>query len=218
MMLSWQVITRVHAIDGKVVGSVTHPVFPQRGRTMRIQAIQEKTRDFLEDLKDGISTPAQMEADALAKELTQTDNLGSRGELYVALQFMFIALILVPPFDLTPVSQVAGGFAVLIGSAIIVAGSNALGKNLTPLPVPRDSATLTTDGMYKWMRHPLYTGLIIATTGFAAVVQDSTRALFALGLTIVLMWKAEFEEKELVSKFGDKYKQYIKDTKRFWFF
>jgi len=185
---------------------------------MRLHAVQEKTSEFLQDLKDGITGQSSMEADAVAKELLQTDKIGSRGELYVVAQFLFIALVLFSPVNLKPVSQVIGAGAVLAGLAIIVAGANALGKNLTPLPVPRDSATLSTDGMYKWMRHPLYTGLILTSVGIAAVSQDSTRALFALGLTVVLAFKATFEEEQLLAKFGEKYEGYMQDTKKFWVF
>lgn len=190
-------------------------VAPKRGR---LHAVQDKASEFIEDLKDGITGKSSMEADAVAKELLQVDKIGSRGEAYVIAQVLLIALVVFPPVNLKPVSQVIGAGAVLAGLAIIVAGSNALGKNLTPLPVPRDSATLSTDGMYKWMRHPLYTGLILISVGIAAVSQDSTRALFALGLTIVLSFKATFEEEQLLAKFGDKYEQYMKDTKKFWFF
>lgn len=187
-------------------------------RSMRLRATHEKASEFIKDLKDGITGESTMEASTVAKEMLQTDKIGSRGEIYVAAQFLFIVLVLLPPVDLKPVSQVIGVGAVLTGLAIIVAGSNALGKNLTPLPVPRDNATLSTDGMYKWMRHPLYTGLMLASTGIAAVTQDSTRALFAVGLIVVLSLKAGFEEDQLIDKFGEKYEQYMKETKRFWFF
>lgn len=212
------VTRRAAAASGNIRDFVRPPGTSRSDRAMRIQAIQEKASDFAKDLKDGLTTPGNIGGDGLATELLQTDKLGARGEIYVALQFVFIALVIVSPVDLRPVSQIVGIVAVLMGLAIIVAGSNALGKNLTPLPVPRDSATLTTDGMYKWMRHPLYTGLILAAGGVAAASQDSSRALFALGLTVVLMMKAEFEEKQLIAEFGEKYEQYMNDTKRFWFF
>lgn len=185
---------------------------------MRLRATEEKASEFIKDLKDGITGKSTLETAAVAKELLQTDKIGSRGEIYVVAQFLFIALVVYPPVDLKTVSQVIGVGAVLTGLAITVAGSNSLGKNLTPLPVPRDSATLTTDGMYKWMRHPLYTGLMLISVGIAAVLQDSTRALFAAALVVALSFKAEFEEKQLLDKFGDKYVQYMKETKRFWFF
>ena len=34
-------------------------------------------------------------------------------------------------------------------------GLQNLGKNLTPLPKPRDSNSLITDGIYSYCRHPM---------------------------------------------------------------
>ena len=98
------------------------------------------------------------------------------------------------------------------------AGSNAMGKSLTPLPAPRADAALVKTGMFEYMRHPLYTGLMLFTTGLAALTEDASRALFAGGLIVLLAFKSEFEEQKLLEKFGDEYAAYQKKVKRFGLF
>lgn len=95
------------------------------------------------------------------------------------------------------------------------AGSNALGKSLTPLPAPRPGAALVTDGLYKHVRHPMYAGLLLVSGGFAAVTLDPTRALFAAALLVLLSFKAAAEEERLVDTYGDDYERYMAAVKRF---
>lgn len=90
-----------------------------------------------------------------------------------------------------------------------------MGKSLTPLPAPRPDATLVTSGMFAYFRHPLYTGLMLFSTGLAALTEDASRALFAGGLVVLLSFKAEFEERQLLDRFGDEYGEYQKRVKRF---
>jgi protein-S-isoprenylcysteine O-methyltransferase Ste14 len=63
----------------------------------------------------------------------------------------------------------------------------------------------------------MYTGLILIATGVAAASADSTRMLLALGLLGLLTFKSEFEEKGLVELYGDRYRTYQRQVRRFGF-
>lgn len=67
------------------------------------------------------------------------------------------------------------------------------------------------------MRHPMYTGLILLTTGVAATSADSTRMLFAVGLAVLLTFKSEYEEKGLIAVYGEEYRTYQSKVRRFGF-
>jgi protein-S-isoprenylcysteine O-methyltransferase Ste14 len=81
--------------------------------------------------------------------------------------------------------------------------------------MPRTNATLVTSGPYRWMRHPMYTAalvLVIATTFLtaSAIVGIGGVVMFAL-----LAARSRIEERRLVEKFGDAYRDYQKRTGRF---
>ena len=67
-------------------------------------------------------------------------------------------------------------------------------------------------GPYRWVRHPIYTGLMVAMAG-TALARDQWRGLPAL----VLLWlsftvKRIKEEKFMRQTFGDRYIEYSKTT------
>jgi protein-S-isoprenylcysteine O-methyltransferase Ste14 len=177
-------------------------------------------KQFFETLKETLKAPdaSNFEPAELMKELKDTDQLGKRGELFVLGQFALIILVVFPAIDIHLPLQLLGFLSIGLGGSVIVAGSNSLGKSLTPLPAPRKSGTLVTDGMFKHMRHPLYAGLIFGSFGLSALTLDASRALFAVCLTVLLSYTASYEEARLVDKFGADYEKYMASVKRFGLF
>lgn len=80
------------------------------------------------------------------KEVIDSPDMGRRGEAYFAAQVALALLVAFPPGFLRPLADAAGWLAVGGGLGLLVAGQQALGANLSPLPKPRDSATLVTTG------------------------------------------------------------------------
>jgi protein-S-isoprenylcysteine O-methyltransferase Ste14 len=110
-------------------------------------------KDFMTDLQSAVSSTekSKVDTDYLVSQLTETGQLGKRGEALFVGQVVLMLLVLLPPVDLHVVTQLLGVGAISGGLAITVAGSKALGKNLAPLPVARASGgSLITDGMYKY--------------------------------------------------------------------
>ena len=63
-------------------------------------------------------------------------------------------------------------------------------------------------GLYKWVRHPIQTGLLI---GMWAVPQASmSHLMLAGGMTVYVFIGLYFEEKDLIREFGQTYRDYIK--------
>lgn len=74
---------------------------------------------------------------------------------------------------------------------------------------------LITKGIYQYVRHPIYGGLILMPTGALLVSGSFT---FIAGLIIILFAAEIFakrEEKLLTKHFGKKYVEYMKTTKKF---
>ncbi len=76
-----------------------------------------------------------------------------------------------------------------------------------------DDETLVVSGVYRYMRHPLYTGgmLVIWLT---PLMTTSVLAL-DLGLTLYLYIGSLFEERKLAGTFGNAYREYQRQVPRF---
>lgn len=77
---------------------------------------------------------------------------------------------------------------------------------LRQLGEPAKSPPLVTGGMYRWMRHPLYTGSML----FLWLIPEVSVNFFALNIAITLYFVigAMFEERKLERYFGKAYKDY----------
>lgn len=92
---------------------------------------------------------------------------------------------------------------------------SSIGSGITPTSATRKQHSLVTSGPYRWVRHPLYT---IASTLFVAFgMMADIWFIAALGmLTFVLMAiRKPKEEANLIEKFGDEYRDYMKRTGAF---
>lgn len=71
---------------------------------------------------------------------------------------------------------------------------------------------LVTDGIFRYIRHPHYTSVLVVNFGLAFFFY-STASLFIAALSIPLMiWSILDEEKLLISQYGDEYKSFMKKT------
>lgn len=92
---------------------------------------------------------------------------------------------------------------------------SSIGTGITPVSATRKEHKLVTNGIYRYIRHPLYT---IGSSLFISfgMMADSW-FIAALGiLTFILMAiRTPKEEANLIEKFGDEYREYMKRTGRF---
>ncbi|RJP57565.1 MAG: isoprenylcysteine carboxylmethyltransferase family protein [Ignavibacteriales bacterium] len=77
------------------------------------------------------------------------------------------------------------------------------------------SGHIVSDGMYKYIRHPQYTGLILIALGMVLGWATLTN-LIMLPIIIYMYYRLSLrEEKHMIEEFGDAYIIYMKHTKRF---
>jgi protein-S-isoprenylcysteine O-methyltransferase Ste14 len=107
----------------------------------------------------------------------------------------------------------------LLGAALVVAGigfaiwaRRHLGKNWSAEVTIREEHKLIRSGPYKYIRHPIYTGLLAAVLGTAIVVSEY-RALVSLAI-FVIGWtlKAKKEEGFLALEFGPTFEEHKRLT------
>ena len=110
--------------------------------------------------------------------------------------------------------RVIGGLLAGAGAGFGVAGVLALGRQITPFPKPDAGALLVQRGIFRYVRHPLYTS-VMALAWAWGLVWASAAALVVAGLLCALLYfKARTEELWLREQFPD-YADYERRVRRF---
>jgi protein-S-isoprenylcysteine O-methyltransferase Ste14 len=139
----------------------------------------------------------------------------ARGAWYVVVQGALIGLILFGPQGsyLVTSEPLAGilqscGIAVgLLACLIMAIAVINLGRNLTPLPCPKDDAVLIQAGLYRFVRHPIYFGVLLAAFAWTLIFPGVYILMYSLGLFLLFDIKARREEVWLVERFPE-YQEY----------
>lgn len=133
---------------------------------------------------------------------------GSDG-LWVAGQFILLAAILVSPAaetvpgTLDSLRLVAGGILIVVGSVFALLGVVTLGDRLSAFPTPKPGISLVQTGVYGWVRHPIYTGVIAAALGWSLLRASPLGVVLSLSLILYFDRKAAYEEKKLTQTFPE---------------
>jgi protein-S-isoprenylcysteine O-methyltransferase Ste14 len=143
--------------------------------------------------------------------------MGRRGEGWFLLQMVIFAIILLAP-RLPAVMLPAGlRWAALlllaVGGLMGTWGMLALGPNLTPFPKPIANGSLVTKGPYGFVRHPIYSGLILGTLGWAIFRSNLLGVALALLLFIFFDLKSRQEERWLRESYPG-YAQYQRRVRK----
>jgi protein-S-isoprenylcysteine O-methyltransferase Ste14 len=132
--------------------------------------------------------------------------------LLVTIQFGALAAIALtgPWFPRQPFLLVLQGVGVFVGLWAIV---SIRPRDLNILPDPRDGAMLVRRGPYRYIRHPMYTGLLLATLPAVLAQPETIRVIAWLVLLADILIKLRHEERLLQAAF-DEYAAYQLETKR----
>ena len=110
---------------------------------------------------------------------------------------------------------------VLIGSILEMAGivgifasSYSIRTSLTAMPLPKEHGQLATNGLYKFVRHPMYTSVLAFSLGLALASGSAHKYLLVIGLYALFYYKSRYEEVYLGRKYAG-HKEYSNTTPRF---
>ncbi len=78
-----------------------------------------------------------------------------------------------------------------------------------------NTSILVVNGAYGYIRHPLYCSLLLGGLGVMLKHISSESIILTLLNIIALFETAKLEEKEMLTKFGSEYKEYMNKTKMF---
>ncbi|MBI5935629.1 MAG: isoprenylcysteine carboxylmethyltransferase family protein [Chloroflexi bacterium] len=92
---------------------------------------------------------------------------------------------------------------------------SSIGSGITPTSSTRAEHKLVTNGIYRYIRHPLYTIGSSFIISFGLMADNWFIAMFGLLAFILMAIRTPKEEANLIEKFGDEYREYMKRTGAF---
>jgi protein-S-isoprenylcysteine O-methyltransferase Ste14 len=117
-----------------------------------------------------------------------------------------------------PINQFWGGFGfvfIIYGLIIRWIAILQLGKSFTVDVAITSSSNLKTDGIYKRIRHPSYSGILLIVVGFSAIMSSLYSFLvLVVPVFIAINYRINIEEKVLINEFGESYRIYRSETKK----
>jgi protein-S-isoprenylcysteine O-methyltransferase Ste14 len=104
-----------------------------------------------------------------------------------------------------------GALWVAAGLGLAVWARWYLGRNWSGTVTLKEDHALVRTGPYRFARHPIYTGLLIALIGTAAAIGELRGVLAVACAFIGLVWKIRVEEERMRLTFPE-YEEYRKET------
>lgn len=111
--------------------------------------------------------------------------------------------------------QVGSWILLILSIYVVMTGFLLLKREGKPDSNFENTSLLVKTGIYGYIRHPLYLSIFLLGTGI--VLKDAGPFQMLLGIInlVAVYFTARIEENEMISKFGDEYREYMKETKMF---
>ncbi len=119
------------------------------------------------------------------------------------------------PGENDPMAHLVGRGLGLLGIALLIwAGWTLRRHNTTVLP-DKAATRLVTDGPFRFRRNPIYIADILILFGLAEITQNIWFVILAIPFALLVTWLAILpEERHLEDQFGDAYRDYKAQTRR----
>ena len=110
-----------------------------------------------------------------------------------------------------PSPEILGGLFVLAGLALTVWARVCLGRNWSGTVTVKQDHALVRTGPYALIRHPIYTGLLLALTGTTIAIGECRGVLGVVCALAGFLWKIRVEESRMRQTFPE-YERYRRQT------
>lgn len=119
-------------------------------------------------------------------------------------------------FPLAGAWRIAGGVLASGALPLIWWVQHHLGRNFSSELRIRPDHRLVTSGPYRYVRHPMYSVMVVTFAGYLLLTANWFLAGFGLAiLLLVMLFRTPREEAMLVAAFGDRYRDYMARTGRY---
>ena len=152
--------------------------------------------------------------------LRYSNNEEDKGSLWLIVLGILIPLIITIVLSYTNIGQISTSVSYL-GLTILLVGFLLrqysifiLGKFFTPVVEKQKDHKIIQHGLYKYIRHPSYTGLLLEITGFALSLSNIVSLIITLIFFIpAISYRIKIEEQFLSKQFKE-YEDYKKQTRK----
>jgi protein-S-isoprenylcysteine O-methyltransferase Ste14 len=141
----------------------------------------------------------------------------------VPLQVIPLAIVLVAPYSDRHGIAVLGEVEIIryLGLVLFCLGfigmhwaEASLEKQFSVYVTIQEDHKLVTDGLYRYLRHPRYLGIIVFTTGISLVFRSWLSLILVVVLTLILIWRIRSEEALMRQQFGTDWEAYSQKSWR----
>ncbi len=118
-----------------------------------------------------------------------------------------------PLYPPTETLRWTGVIVCAAGVGFAIWARHTLGTNWSGAPTIKEGHELVETGPYRYVRHPIYTGILLGIIG-AGIGSGQTKHLFVLAVVAALLWiKLKVEESLMRRQFPQAYPDYMRRTK-----
>jgi protein-S-isoprenylcysteine O-methyltransferase Ste14 len=109
----------------------------------------------------------------------------------------------------------SGLVVIILGIILRFVSVYSLGKFFTVDVTIRHDHRLMKDGIYKYLRHPSYSGSVLSFIGFGLSLNNwGSLIVISIPVLFAMISRIKTEEQVLSAEFGDEYTEYMKRTWR----
>ncbi|MCX6432972.1 MAG: isoprenylcysteine carboxylmethyltransferase family protein [Actinobacteria bacterium] len=142
-------------------------------------------------------------------------NQRALGWTLVGVQFaMLIVLILLPWRSPSLLSLAIGVPIAAAGAVLGLFAGRRLGRALTPTPVPLSGAGLRTDGAYRYVRHPIYSAVLLMVLGYVIAIGSLASVAWTVAILVFFMVKSRWEDRLLHAEYRAQWQDWARGTGR----
>ena len=138
------------------------------------------------------------------------------------LQLLSLAIVIVAPYtdrrDIAVMNELEtlrylGLVLFALGFVAVNWAEATLGKQFSVQVTIQEDHQLVTHGLYRFIRHPRYLGIVTFNLGIALIYRSWLALILVTTLTLVLLWRIQDEEALMQQEFGVNWEAY---SKRSW--
>jgi protein-S-isoprenylcysteine O-methyltransferase Ste14 len=137
---------------------------------------------------------------------------------FFAFESVFILVLLnlkvwfINPFSFT---QIISWLLMVLSAYIAIAGYLTLTRQGKPDRNFENTSVLVRSGLYGYIRHPLYLSVFLLGTGVMLKHFGTPQLILGIINLIAIYLTARIEENEMIARFGEEYREYMKESKMF---
>ncbi len=141
--------------------------------------------------------------------------LAVAGQFLIPMFYVISGFPAVADYAFRPVQAYLGVAAILMALVMFRLTHKQLGNNWSITLEIRQGHRFVTDGVYRYMRHPMYTSFFLLAAGQALLIQNWVAGPVGLvSIAALVLGRISREEKLMIDAFGDEYRAYMRRAKR----